>query len=46
VPYAAYGMASFVGFSRLTLNVHFLSDVVMGGALGYTISRYTVLQGH
>jgi membrane-associated phospholipid phosphatase len=46
VPYAAYGMASLVGFSRLTLNVHFLSDVVMGGALGYTISRYTVLQGH
>jgi membrane-associated phospholipid phosphatase len=46
VPYAAYGAASLVGFSRLTLNVHFLSDVVMGGALGYTISRYTVLQGH
>ena len=46
VPYTAYGLASLVGFSRLTLNVHFLSDVVMGGALGYTISRYTVLQGH
>jgi membrane-associated phospholipid phosphatase len=46
VPYAAYGAASLVGFSRLTLNVHFLSDVFMGGALGYTISRYTVLQGH
>jgi len=46
VPYAAYGLASMVGFSRLTLNVHFLSDVFMGGALGYTISRYTVLQGH
>ena len=43
-PYAAYGLASLVGFSRLTLNVHFLSDVFMGGALGYSISRYTVLR--
>jgi len=44
VPYAAYGLASVVGFSRLTLNVHFLSDVFMGGALGYSISRFIVLR--
>jgi len=44
VPYAAYGLASIVGFSRLTLSVHFLSDVFMGGALGYSISRFTVLR--
>jgi membrane-associated phospholipid phosphatase len=44
VPYAAYGMAAVVGFSRLSLSSHFLSDVFMGGALGYTISRFTVLQ--
>jgi membrane-associated phospholipid phosphatase len=44
VPYAAYGLASVVGFSRLSLNVHFLSDVFMGGALGYSISRFTVLR--
>jgi membrane-associated phospholipid phosphatase len=44
VPYVAYGLASVVGFSRLPLNVHFLSDVVMGGALGYSISRFTVLR--
>jgi membrane-associated phospholipid phosphatase len=44
VPFAAYGLASVVGFSRLTLNVHFLSDVFMGGALGYSISRFTVLR--
>jgi membrane-associated phospholipid phosphatase len=44
VPYAAYGLASLVGFSRLSLNVHFLSDVFMGGALGYSISRFTVLR--
>jgi membrane-associated phospholipid phosphatase len=44
VPYVAYGLASAVGFSRLTLNVHFLSDVVMGSALGYSISRFSVLR--
>jgi membrane-associated phospholipid phosphatase len=44
VPYAAYGMAALVGFSRLSLSAHFLSDVFMGGALGYSISRFTVLR--
>lgn len=44
VPYVAYGLATAVGFSRLTLNVHFLSDIAMGGAIGYSISRFTVLR--
>ncbi len=44
VPYAAYGMAALVGSSRLSLSAHFLSDVFVGGALGYSISRFTVLQ--
>jgi membrane-associated phospholipid phosphatase len=44
VPYAAYGMAALIGFSRLSLSSHFLSDVFMGGALGYSISRFTVLR--
>jgi membrane-associated phospholipid phosphatase len=44
VPYAAYGMSALVGFSRLSLSSHFLSDVFMGGALGYSISRFTVLR--
>jgi membrane-associated phospholipid phosphatase len=44
VPYTAYGMAALVGFSRLSLSAHFLSDVFMGGALGYSISRFTVLR--
>jgi membrane-associated phospholipid phosphatase len=44
VPYVAYGMAALVGFSRLSLSAHFLSDVFVGGALGYSISRFTVLQ--
>jgi len=44
VPYVAYGMAGVVGFSRLTLSAHFLSDVFMGAALGYSISRFEVLR--
>ena len=44
VPYAAYGMAAVVGFSRLSLSAHFASDVFMGGALGYSISRFAVLR--
>ena len=44
VPYAAYGLAALVGASRLSLSAHFLSDVFMGGALGYSISRFAVLR--
>jgi membrane-associated phospholipid phosphatase len=44
VPYAAYGLAGLVGFSRLTLSAHFVSDVFTGGALGYSISRFVVLR--
>jgi membrane-associated phospholipid phosphatase len=44
VPYLAYGMATLVGFSRLTLSAHFMSDVFFGGALGYSISRFVVLR--
>jgi len=44
VPYVAYSMAALVGFSRLSLSAHFLSDVFMGGALGYSISRFAVLR--
>ncbi len=44
VPYVAYGGAALVGFSRLALSAHFLSDVFVGGALGYSISRFAVLR--
>jgi membrane-associated phospholipid phosphatase len=44
VPYAAYGLAAAIGFSRLTLSAHFPSDVFVGGALGYSVSRFTVLR--
>jgi membrane-associated phospholipid phosphatase len=44
VPWAAYGVAAAVGFSRLSLSAHFVSDVFMGGVMGYSISRFTVLR--
>jgi membrane-associated phospholipid phosphatase len=44
VPYVAYGSAALVGFSRLTLSAHFPSDVFVGAALGYSISRFSVLR--
>lgn len=39
VPWAAYGLAGAIGFSRVTSSAHFLSDVIAGGALGYSIGR-------
>jgi len=44
IPYVSYGIAGVVGFSRVTRSSHFVSDVFMGGALGYSISRFVVLQ--
>jgi membrane-associated phospholipid phosphatase len=43
VPWVAYGAAGLVGFSRITLQAHFPSDVFLGAALGYSISRFAVL---
>lgn len=43
IPFVAYGLAGLVGFSRVTNQAHFPSDVVMGAALGYAISRFGVL---
>lgn len=44
LPYVAYGLAGVVGFSRVTLSSHFPSDVFMGAAMGYSISRFVVLR--
>ena len=44
VPWAAYGFATLVSFSRVTTSAHFPSDVFLGAALGYTITRYEVLR--
>jgi membrane-associated phospholipid phosphatase len=45
VPWAAYGAATLVGFSRITLQAHFPSDVFAGAAFAYLISRFVVLPG-
>lgn len=44
VPYVSYGAAALVGFSRITLSAHFISDVFLGGVLGYSVGRFAVLQ--
>lgn len=37
--WAAYGLAGVVGFSRVSLETHFVSDIFAGAALGYFIAR-------
>jgi len=44
VSWVAYGAAAAVGFSRVTLQSHFPSDVFLGAALGYSISKFVVLR--
>lgn len=44
VPFVAYGLATAVGFSRITTSAHYPSDVFLGAVLGYTISRFVVLR--
>jgi membrane-associated phospholipid phosphatase len=44
VPWVMYGMATAVSFSRVTSSAHFPSDVFLGAALGYTITRFEVLK--
>ena len=44
VPWAVYGFATAVSLSRITNRSHFPSDVFLGAALGYTITRYQVLR--
>ena len=41
VPWVAYGLASAVGFSRVTTSAHLASDVFVGAVLGYSIGRLT-----
>jgi membrane-associated phospholipid phosphatase len=44
VPWAVYGFATAVGLSRVSTLAHFPSDVFLGSALGYTITRYQTLR--
>ena len=42
--WVAYGLASLVGFSRVSTQSHFPSDVFAGAVLGYAIAHYVVHQ--
>jgi membrane-associated phospholipid phosphatase len=44
VPLVAYGAAGVIGFSRITTQAHFPSDVFLGAALGYAVARFDVLR--
>jgi membrane-associated phospholipid phosphatase len=44
VPWLVYGFATAVSFSRVTTSAHFPSDVFLGAAIGYTVTRYEVLR--
>lgn len=37
---AAYSLATFAGLSRVTEKAHWFSDVIIGGALGYSIGTF------
>ena len=44
--FGAYGLASAVSISRFTGRKHFLSDVLVGSALGYGTGRYVYRAHH
>lgn len=46
VQIAAYGAASAVSVARFTGHKHYLSDVVVGSALGYVIGKYVYTTHH
>src|SRR2546423_893255 len=46
VQVSAYGLATAVSISRFTGRKHFLSDVLIGSALGYGIGRYVYSKHH
>ena len=46
VQVTAYGLATVVSMSRFTGRNHFLSDVLVGSAIGYGIGRYVYHQHH
>jgi membrane-associated phospholipid phosphatase len=40
IPILSYSLATGVGLSRVTEDTHWLSDVIMGAALGYSIGKF------
>ena len=46
VQFAAYGLASAISMARFTAGKHYLSDVLVGSALGYGIGQYVYHAHH
>jgi membrane-associated phospholipid phosphatase len=46
VRFGVYGLATAISVSRYTGRNHFLSDVLVGSAIGYGIGRYVYRQHH
>lgn len=46
VPWVMYSFAAAISLSRVSDSAHFPSDVFLGAALGYTITRFEVLRPH
>jgi membrane-associated phospholipid phosphatase len=46
VRFTAYGLATVVSLSRYTGQKHFLSDVLVGSAIGFGIGRYVYRTNH
>lgn len=44
IPWAVYTLAGAISLSRVTTLAHFPSDVFLGGAIGYTVTRYGTLK--
>jgi membrane-associated phospholipid phosphatase len=44
VPFVAFGAAALIGFSRISLQAHFPSDVFLGAALGFAVAQFDVLR--
>lgn len=42
IPIICYTLATGVGLSRITQDAHWMSDVIIGGALGYSIGSFVV----
>jgi len=46
VPIGAYSLAALVSASRVSARRHWISDVVVGGSLGFLIGRFTYKHNH
>ena len=46
VPYASYGLASVVAASRLSGQKHWMSDLFVGGTMGFLVGRYVYRNHH